>query len=526
MVLATCGGAEFEMKLTAEEYRRRVEGCWIGKNIGGTLGMPMEWNRSINDISYYTHDISGEPLPNDDLDIQVLWLMALEDHGLKVDAKILGQYFNELMIFTHAEYGTAKANMRVGLEPPYSGIYKNDFKHSCGSFIRSEIWACLFPGYPQLAAKYAFEDAIVDHGDGEGVYAEVFTAALESAAFFEQDLEKLIEIGLSYIPADCVVARAIREGADLARRGVSKEEARDHMMQSYIGHIEWHYMSPEDEAKGYGEGPFGFDVPSNMFIIAYNLVAGKGDLEKSMCDAVWFGEDTDCTAGTIAALHGIRFGIDSIEKKWIEPIGTKIKTISIDPFRMEARIPKDIYEFSARVEKIHEQAVQEYALSDEPTHDLMAPAWFTNIYDDMHVVTYRFDYINVRLDYMGDPVIHAGEPKRIRFLISNTAKSVSTERINLHLYTADEMQVAPAKELSTLVTMGHMGSGISAVEFELFLEQTTRPLYRGVLELTLEDSKKGRLFHVPFVLLNEGGVHVDSKFEKNGPPMCPNQPRV
>ena len=486
------------MQMTPEEYRRRVEGCWIGKNIGGTLGMPMEWNRATNDVSYYTHDISGEPLPNDDLDIQVLWLLALEDNGLDLDAKVLGRYFNELMIFTHAEYGTAKANLRVGLEPPYSGIYKNDFKHSCGSFIRSEIWACLFPGHPALAAKYAFEDAMVDHGDGEGVYAEVFFAALESAAFFEPSLERLVEIGLSYIPADCAVARAIRDGVDFARRGVSKETAREYMMQHYIGHIEWHYMSPEDEKKGYGEGPFGFDVPSNMFIIAYNLIAGRGDLEKSMCDAVWFGEDTDCTAGTIAALHGIRCGIDSIDQKWIEPIGTKIKTISIDPFRMESRIPKDIYEFSARIERLHAEAARKFRL-DGPAKDFTAPEWFTNIYDDMRVVTYRFDYINVRLDYMGDPVIRAGEPKRIRFLISNTAKSVSTERLNLHLYTADEMQVLPGKTLSTLVTMGHMG---------------------------FEDSKRGRIYHVPFVLLNEGGAHVDSKFEKNGPPMCPNQPRV
>lgn len=123
-------------------------------------------------------------------------------------------------------------------------------------------------------------------------------------------------------------------------------------------------------------------------------------------------------------------------------------------------------------------------------------------------------------------MIRAGEPKRIRFLISNTAKSVSTERLNLHLYTADEMQVLPGKTLSTLVTMGHMGSGISAVEFELSLEQAARPLYRGVLEITFEDSKRGRIYHVPFVLLNEAGAHVDSKFEKNGPPMCPNQPRV
>ena len=108
--------------------------------------------------------------------------------------------------------------------------------------------------------------------------------------------------------------------------------------------------------------------------------------------------------------------------------------------------------------------MQKFGLSAEPPRDFAAPTWFTNIYDDMRVVTYRFDYVNVRLDYMGDPVIRAGEPKRIRFLISNTAKSVSTERLNLHLYTAEEMQVLPSRELSTLVTMGHMGSGISAVD--------------------------------------------------------------
>ena len=176
------------MYLSLPEYRRRLAGCWIGKNVGGTLGMPMEWNRQENDVTYYTHEMTGEPLPNDDLDIQILWLIALEDQGLSLDCKVLGQYFNELMIFTHAEYGTAKTNLRAGLQPPVSGTHNNDFKDSCGSFIRSEIWACLFPGHPQRAAEYAFQDAVVDHGNGEGVYAEVFVAAMESAAFFETDV--------------------------------------------------------------------------------------------------------------------------------------------------------------------------------------------------------------------------------------------------------------------------------------------------------------------------------------------------
>lgn len=160
--------------MTREEYQNRVLGCFVGKNIGGTLGMPMEWERSKNDVTYYTHDITGDPLPNDDLDIQILWLLALEEQGLHIDSKILGQYFNEYMIFTHAEYGVAKTNLRAGLQPPVTGTFHNKFKDSCGSYIRSDIWACLFPGNPEKAAEYAFEDALVDHGNGEGVYAEVF----------------------------------------------------------------------------------------------------------------------------------------------------------------------------------------------------------------------------------------------------------------------------------------------------------------------------------------------------------------
>ena len=119
-----------------KEYRDRVSGCWLGKNIGGTLGMPMEWERKKNNVTYYTHDITGEPLPNDDLDIQILWLLALEEKGIDVDAKVLGEYFNEYMIFTHAEYGTAKTNLRAGLQPPVSGSFNNSFKDSCGSYIR------------------------------------------------------------------------------------------------------------------------------------------------------------------------------------------------------------------------------------------------------------------------------------------------------------------------------------------------------------------------------------------------------
>ena len=38
------------MKLNFEEYRDKVRACWLGKNIGGTMGAPYEGKRQALDI--------------------------------------------------------------------------------------------------------------------------------------------------------------------------------------------------------------------------------------------------------------------------------------------------------------------------------------------------------------------------------------------------------------------------------------------------------------------------------------------
>lgn len=514
--------------MTREEYQNRVLGCFVGKNIGGTLGMPMEWERSKNDVTYYTHDITGDPLPNDDLDIQILWLLALEEQGLHIDSKILGQYFNEYMIFTHAEYGVAKTNLRAGLQPPVTGTFHNKFKDSCGSYIRSDIWACLFPGNPEKAAEYAFEDALVDHGNGEGVYAEVFMAAMESAAFYERDIRKLIDIGLSYIPEECTVSKAIRDAIRTFDEGMSVEQTREYLMQHYIGHLEWHAIAREDEEKGYNEGPMGFDVPSNMMIIIYGLLFGEGSYEKAMCTAVNYGEDTDCTAGTIAALYGMMYGRDVFEEKWTKPIGNKLVTISIDPFLMYGKIPKTVEELTERVTVLYEKAQKEFGLTgwSGNVEDFYAKPYFRNIYREMNVVRFEFSGLNIRLDYCGDPVIRRGEPKKIKFILSNKSKYVTSDRVNVYLYGREGCEILPQKEQNIFLSMAHMGDGIRELEYEILVEEPLRASYRFVAEFVFEENKNNCPMEVPFVLLSEAGQTVPVVWEKKGPACTPNLPRV
>ena len=57
------------IKFNRERLYDKIYACWIGKNIGGTMGTPYEGSRALNDISGFVTP-PGEPLPNDDLDLQ------------------------------------------------------------------------------------------------------------------------------------------------------------------------------------------------------------------------------------------------------------------------------------------------------------------------------------------------------------------------------------------------------------------------------------------------------------------------
>ena len=347
------------MKLSMQTYLDKVRACWLGKNIGGTLGQPLECKRGVMDLDFYIHDISKGSIPNDDLDLQLVWLIAAEEYGIKVDSEVLGNYWVAYITPDWSEYGMGKRNLRGGMLPGVSGKYRNTFAESNGAWIRSEIWACLAPGHPEIAAKYAYEDAIVDHA-GEGVYAEIFCAAMESAAFVESDIDKIIEIGLSYVPEDCDIARAVRFVQGLPEKTTDWKTARKLLMQEFpsmafgLVPMKGQMLDPEIP-----QDKDGYDAPTNIGLMLLGHYYGGGDFSRAICIAAGCGEDADCTAGTLAALYGIAHGTEGIDKKWIEPIGDEIKTCSVDVSKMINR-PKTVTELTQYVAKLMPTFVRKY----------------------------------------------------------------------------------------------------------------------------------------------------------------------
>ena len=95
------------MKLNRKEYIDKVRACFIGKNIGGTIGGPTEGKREILDVKGFSTP-KGQPLPNDDLDLQLIWLRALEMQGPQnINSEVLGRYWLNFIPPSWAEYGYA-----------------------------------------------------------------------------------------------------------------------------------------------------------------------------------------------------------------------------------------------------------------------------------------------------------------------------------------------------------------------------------------------------------------------------------
>ena len=510
--------------LSKSEYLEKMAGCFLGKSIGGTLGTPFEPTRGAFDVEYYTTDLSNGMLPNDDLDLQLVWLCAAERYKTDVNAPILSDYWMFGIVPNWAEYGVGKNNVRMGLIPPVSGKYRNHYKDSNGAWIRAEIWACLAPGHPEIAVKYAYEDACVDHAD-EGVYGEIFIAAIESAAFVESDKFKLIDIGLHYIPENCDCARAVRRILALYREGLSWREARVRLMNDFPGSFGAQFRGVED---GVPNGNWGYDAPNNIAITLIGWLWAGEDFEKALCITTGCGEDSDCTAGALGAILGILLGREGIPEKWKAPIGNEIKTKCINEFADIIRIPKTIDELVSRTANL----MPSFLLGNV---DIFDDTQFIRVHEDDELKTYievindtknGWDYRYFR-DYIPDGYTFRGEnpllnvtitsedgielspqnPIRLNIRMDNTVGFCTTPLwTNIRWLLPEGVSIEGGNEYKVFVNQKHCGTGRAYHAVTLSTDRPIAPFTTCVCEIsTYGFSSK---IYIPVTLVNARGIQA------------------
>lgn len=383
------------------EFRDKVYACWLGKNIGGTIGAPFEGKKYVNDLDFY-RPVPTEPAPNDDLDLQLVWLKMLEDKGAAFGLPDFAHYWRSyLPAYPWNEYGFCMRNLERGLLPPVSGWFENYYVDEMGSPIRSEIWACIAPANPQHAAALAWMDSAMDHAGGEGTYGEMFWAAVESAAFVLSDPYELIRLGLDMIPPACSISRVIREAVWCRQNGKSWAEARERIVITF-GHSQ-----PCNAIANHG-----------FIILGWLYGEGFGD---SLCKAVNCGYDTDCTGATLGAVLGILGGTAGIPPRWSEPVG---KAIVLHPYTGHFNAPATLDELTDRCVALATRFAAERpygvdfgartALPDDARTQLFrTQEAAAALVQDVRAAVARERDLEIALHYGGGPVLHPGIGRRI-----------------------------------------------------------------------------------------------------------------
>ena len=155
----------------------------------------------------------------------------------------------------------------------------------------------------------AWRDASISHVKN-GIYGEMFAAAMISAAAVTSDMETIIQTGLSQIPATSRLHEAITDVLNDFHAGMTFEQFSAAFHQKYnspSGHVRIH------------------TIP-NAILVAAALLYGGGDFGRTICMAVQNALDTDCNGATAGSIVGMICGASAIPEQWTKPLNGQVET--------------------------------------------------------------------------------------------------------------------------------------------------------------------------------------------------------
>ena len=258
----------------------------------------------------YADTASGMPV-DDDTNYTVLYQEVIEKYGrdfTPFDVSRAWLAYQPKDAYCTAER-VAFCNFVKGYEPPESAIYKNPYREWIGAQIRADYFGYINPGSPELAAEMAWRDASISHIKN-GIYGEMFVAAMLAVAAETNNIKDIILGGLAEIPHTSRLYKEIISVLDGFEDGISRSECFKAIHKKYDEHSahDWCHTI------------------SNAMIVAASLLYGQGDYGESICIAVEAGFDTDCNGATVGSVLGMANGIESIPDCWTKPINDTLHT--------------------------------------------------------------------------------------------------------------------------------------------------------------------------------------------------------
>jgi ADP-ribosylglycohydrolase len=308
------------------DYAERVYAGILGKLIGVYLGRPFEgWTyerimKELGPINYYVNERRDVALrshhlvvTDDDVSGTFAFPRALADNGFpkRLTSEQIGQAWLNYIVedrsvlwwggIGNSTEHTAYLRLKSGVPAPQSGSIELNGRtvaEQIGAQIFIDGWALVSPGNPEQAAYLAEQAGRVSH-DGEAVHAAKLLAAMEAQAFIERDVQKLIDVGLTFVPRDTLIRRVVED----VRGWHAGDNNRDwQRTRALIA-----------ERYGYDKFPGNCHVVPNHALVILATLYGQDSFQDAMRIVNTAGWDTDCNAGNVGCLFGIRTGLAGLD---------------------------------------------------------------------------------------------------------------------------------------------------------------------------------------------------------------------
>lgn len=336
-----------------KDIKKCIFGGWTGRVAGCLLGKPLEfWKyKSLAGMLKETNNypitryvstkdftpemikkyniVTGTPLNNqpwidelegyapvdDDTNYTVLNMKLMEVFGYDFDpGDVLYAWLNWLPagVCCTAER-VAYKNAVEGLAAKDTATFRNPYREWVGAQIRGEVFGWVNPGNAKAAAEAAFRDASISH-TRNGIYGEMFTAAMIAAAMCTTDVRKIIEAGLGEIPKNSRLAEAVQSVITDYDSGMTLEGSMEklHSLHDENNIFEWCHIIPNEK------------------IVVLSLLHSDGDFTRAIGNSVQFAFDTDSNAAVVGAVMGTLLGVEGIDEKWTNPIGGLLGSTVLD----------------------------------------------------------------------------------------------------------------------------------------------------------------------------------------------------
>jgi hypothetical protein len=324
IALTSCTTKNYK-KILKEDYLNRMKAAWIGQMIGVGWSAPTEF-RFIGEIipdkeipEFDGNDVNA--FDQDDIYVEMTFLKTLEDYGIDCSIRQAGIDFanSEYMLWGANEM--ARENLRFGIAPPESS---HPEYHKGGDWIDYQIEAdfsgIICPGIPNeviaLGEKFG---RLMNYGDG--FYAGQFIGGMYAAAYFEKDVNKIVEAGLSCIPEQSQYAECIRDVMEWYKEEpVNWENTWQLIEDKYRNNPD--YQKYKEVNDHYWVD---MDAKLNAAYIVMGLLYGNGDPDKTILISMKCGRDSDCNPSNAAGVLFTSIGMEGLDKKYYEKLSYDTK---------------------------------------------------------------------------------------------------------------------------------------------------------------------------------------------------------